>query len=475
MKKGMFVNGHFKMTNKSYDLFNPHNGEKIAEVANVSIMELKEVIDFAEKGFESIKKLSAYERSIILYKTTERLISKKDEIAKLISLECAKPITAAKGEVERAIQAMRFSAEEAKRLAGESIPLDAAIGGEGKYAYTVREPIGIVGAITPFNFPLNLVVHKVGPAIAAGNSIIIKPAEQTPLTSLLLAEILTECGLPSGTVNVVPGDGPTLGKVLLEDERIKKISFTGSPEVGKLLKSQAGLKRMTLELGSNAALYIDRNVNDKLDQIVTQVINGSFTYSGQACISIQRLYIHEDIYKEITDMLVTKIEPITVGDPTLDETIVSSLINFKSQQRILKWINEAKEAGAKVLIGGEAMGNGILPTVITNVDPSMKVSCGEVFGPVLLLQPVKDHEEALQLMNNSIYGLNAGVYSNDLKSSFFMAKNLEVGQVFINDTPALRFDHMPYGGVKNSGYGKEGIKYAIQEMTELKMISINYS
>lgn len=341
--------------------------------------------------------------------------------------------------------------------------------------FTVRQPLGVIGAITPFNFPLNLVVHKVGPALAAGNSIIVKPAEQTPLSSFLLAEILTEAGAPEGAVNIVPGEGKILGKVLLESEHVNKISFTGSPEVGKHIKSLAGLKKVTLELGSNSAVYVDRSVRHRLTDIVAQVASGAFSYSGQVCISTQRVYVHQDLFDEFSEKFIVEVDAMHVGDPTDERTTVSAMINSASIERVLSWIEEAKADGARVLTGGYQEGNGIKPTVLTDVSPDMKVSANEVFGPVVILQPVRDSKEALTMMNRSRYGLNAGVFTNDLAQALEMSTCLEVGQVLINDTPTLRFDHMPYGGRKDSGYGREGIKYAIEEMTELKMISLNFS
>ncbi len=367
-----------------------------------------------------------------------------------------------------------FAGEEAKQIAGEYIPLGAAKGGAGRDAYTIFEPIGVVGAVTPYNFPLNLTVHKVGPAIAAGNSIIIKPAEKTPLSALKLAEIFTKAGLPNGVLNVIPGDGPRLVKVLLEDERVQKISFTGSPAVGREIKNKAGLKRITLELGSNSALYVDHSVKEKLDDIIDKSVMGAFAYNGQVCIHTQRIYVHEKIADEFLKKFVEKTEKIQFGDPLDESTVVTNMINKKSQQRVLEWVREAIGGGAELLVGGEAIESGIHPTVLSNVKPTDKVACEEVFGPVVIINRVADAEEALSLMNDSQYGLNAGVFTNNLKQAFNFAHELEVGQVLINDVPTIRFDHMPYGGVKSSGYGHEGVKYAIREMTRMKMISMNY-
>jgi acyl-CoA reductase-like NAD-dependent aldehyde dehydrogenase len=475
LTEGLYLSGEYVKSQTTYELFNPHTGEKITDVALATTEEMEKAISHAQKGFEKMRELPAHRRAEILYKVAELLKEKQEEFAQIICLEAAKPISAARGEVGRGIQALTFAAEEAKRLTGEYISLEAAPGGEGRYAFTTYEPIGIVGAITPFNFPLNLVIHKLGPSFAAGNSIIIKPAEQTPLTSLKLAELFKEAGAPDGAVNVVPGEGPSLGKVLLNDERIKKISFTGSPEVGKLIKSQAGLKKVTLELGSNSAMYVSKSVKSVLNTVAKKAVVGAFAYSGQVCISTQRVYVDKEVFEEFSTYLVDETKKIVVGNPLDESTMVTSLINKRAQERIVSWIDEAKIKGAVVLVGGDVQENTVFPTVITNVDNTMNVSCSEIFGPVLIVQPVENSEEALALINDSRYGLNAGVFSNDLQEAMKMAKQIEVGQVLINDVPTLRFDHMPYAGLKESGYGKEGIKYAIQEMTDLKMISINYN
>lgn len=475
MKKGIFIDGKYVDAKNQYTVYSPFSEIKLSEVALSNAEEMRAAIRSAQRGFHKIRKLPAHERANILLRAAHMYQERKEEVAQTICQEAAKPIVAARMEVERTIQTLKFSGEEAKRIGGETIPLDAAIGGEGRYAFTVRQPLGVIGAITPFNFPLNLVVHKVGPALAAGNSIIVKPAEQTPLSSFLLAEILTEAGAPEGAVNIVPGEGEILGKVLLESEHVNKISFTGSPEVGKHIKSLAGLKKVTLELGSNSAVYVDRSVRHRLTDIVAQVASGAFSYSGQVCISTQRVYVHQDLFDDFSEKFIVEVDAMHVGDPTDERTTVSAMINSASIERVLSWIEEAKADGARVLTGGYQEGNGIKPTVLTDVTPDMKVSANEVFGPVVILQPVRDSKEALTMMNRSRYGLNAGVFTNDLAQALEMSTCLEVGQVLINDTPTLRFDHMPYGGRKDSGYGREGIKYAIEEMTELKMISLNFS
>ncbi|MBB5174873.1 aldehyde dehydrogenase family protein [Texcoconibacillus texcoconensis] len=475
LKKGWFINGEEKVVSETYEIFHPHTEEKLADVAYSSKKMMSEAIEAATNSFPIIKDLSCRERADILFQAATLLEEEKEEVALIICDEAAKPISAARGEVDRTIQTLQFSGEEAKKLAGEYVPLAAGKGGEGRDAYTIHEPIGVIGAITPFNFPLNLTTHKAGPAVATGNPIIIKPAEQTPLSSLYLADLLTRAGLPKGAIAVVPGDGPPLGEVLLEDERVKKISFTGSPEVGKQIKKNAGLKKVTLELGSNSAMYVDESVADDLDTVVNQAVNGAFAYNGQVCLSTQRIYVHEKIASTFKDKFTKNAKNVAFGDPRDENTQVSSLIKRAAQQRVLQWIDESVNSGAELLIGGTPEANGVHPTALANVNEALNISCKEVFGPVVLINEVQSSEEALTAMNNSNYGLNAGVFTNHLSQALNMAHSLEVGQVMINDVPTLRFDHMPYGGVKDSGYGREGIKYAMEEMTELKMISLNYT
>ncbi|MBS4209234.1 aldehyde dehydrogenase family protein [Bacillus sp. FJAT-50079] len=474
MKVGLYLDGKYVNTGKTYELMNPYNAEVIAKIGEGTANDMEQAITIAHHAFQRMKRITSLERADILFKAAKLLQSRKEEFSKIITVEAGKPITASRAEVDRSVQTLQFSGEEAKRNNGEYISLDAAAGGAGRDAYTIFQPLGVIGAITPFNFPLNLVVHKVGPAIAAGNTLVVKPAEKTPLSALKLAELFTEAGLPNGALNVIPGDGRTLVKVLLEDERVQKISFTGSPAVGRQIKNQAGLKRMTLELGSNSALYVDESMKDELDVVVEKAVNGSFAYNGQVCIHTQRIYVHQAIESKFLDAFIKEAKKLTFGDPFNEETVITGMIDRMSQQRVLAWIKEAVDGGANLLFGGEAQGTGIAPTVLTNVAVTEKVVCEEVFGPVVVINRVQSGEEALERMNDSQYGLNAGVFTNNLKQALYFAHELEVGQVLVNDVPTLRFDHMPYGGMKNSGYGHEGVKYAIREMTRMKLISLNY-
>jgi acyl-CoA reductase-like NAD-dependent aldehyde dehydrogenase len=468
MKKHLFINGEWVEAKAYRPLYSPYSGEQIAETAFADEEEVNSAIAAAEKARATMAKMPAHQRASILEKLVKLMEEKMDECVRLIALEAAKPWTTAKAEVARTMMTYKFAAEEARRIHGETIPMDAAPGGEDRIAFTIRQPLGVVAAITPFNFPMNLVAHKVGPAIAAGNTIVLKPATQTPLSALFLAELLQEAGLPAGVLNVVTGSGSIVGERIIQDERVKVITFTGSPAVGIGIRNKAGLRKVILELGSNSALIVDKGVD--VDAIIPRAVTGAFTFSGQVCISLQRTYVHEEIYDEFVEKFVAQTKTLRLGNPLDPETDVSALISPKDVERSLQWIEEAKQLGATVAIGGEREGNILKPTVLLNVDPQAKVSCQEVFAPIVLINKVSSVDEAIGYVNDSRYGLQAGLYTPDVSTAFHAAEALEVGGVMINDIPTFRVDHMPYGGVKESGVGREGLKYAIEEMTEMKLI-----
>jgi acyl-CoA reductase-like NAD-dependent aldehyde dehydrogenase len=470
-KKHLFINGHDVEAEAYAPLYSPYSDEVIAEIAMADETLTKEAIKAALEAFQVISKMAAFERSAILEKVVELLKERADEAAEVIAVESAKPISFAKGEVSRTIETYKFAAEEAKRIHGETIPFDAAQGGLGRIGYTVRKPIGVIGAITPFNFPMNLVAHKVGPAIASGNSIVLKPASQTPLSALYIAELFKEAGLPDGVLNVVTGSGSVVGETIIKDDRVQMITFTGSPAVGIGIRNKAGLKKTTLELGSNAAVIIDKDTN--IDQVIDRCILGAFSNQGQVCISLQRVYAHEEVYDQFVEKFVESAKQLKVGNPLDPETYISSLISKKETERALSWIEEAKQNDAVILAGGKLKDGILEPTVIVNVDPLLKVSCQEVFAPVVIVNKVKSVEEAVEYVNNSRYGLQAGVYTKNIDHALFATEALEVGAVMINDIPTFRVDNMPYGGVKESGTGREGLKYAVEEMTEMKLIVWN--
>jgi acyl-CoA reductase-like NAD-dependent aldehyde dehydrogenase len=420
-----------------------------------------------------MKKLAAYQRAEILEKLSSLLKSRKEEAAQLIALEAAKPISTARGEVERTIQTYKFAAEEAKQSHGEVVPLDATKEGANRSGYTKYEPLGVIGAITPFNFPMNLVAHKVGPALAAGNTIVLKPASQTPLSAYFLAELLEGAGLPAGAFNVVTGKGRIVGNRIVEDDRVKMITFTGSPEVGKKIRSKAGLKKVTLELGSNAAVIIDKEID--IEPVIARCVTGAFSFQGQVCISLQRIYVHEDQYDSFVERFVQKTKQLTLGDPLNEETDVSALISESDVTRALKWIEEAVEDGAKVAAGGANEERIVLPTVLLDVKPGMKVSCEEVFAPIVVIDKISTVEEGIEKVNDSKFGLQAGIYTKNMSTALDAADLLEAGGVIMNDIPTFRVDNMPYGGVKESGTGKEGVKYSFEEMSQMRLVVFNRS
>ncbi|GED67205.1 aldehyde dehydrogenase [Brevibacillus reuszeri] len=472
MKKHLYINGQWKEAKEYAPLYSPFSGELLAEIAQADESDVDEAIEAAKAASKAMAKMPASQRALILEKAVAIMEARKEELAVILAQEAAKPLRTGRGEIARTIQTYKFAAEEAKRIHGETVPLDAAPGGEGRLAFTVRKPIGVVGAITPFNFPFNLVAHKVGPAIAAGNTVVLKPASQTPLSSLILADIFAEAGLPAGALNILPGKGAVVGEKLVGDSRIAAITFTGSPAVGIAMKNKAGLKRVTLELGSNSAVIIDHNV-EITQALIDRCVMGAFSFSGQVCISLQRVYIHQSKYEEFLDKFKAATEKMVLGDPLQEETDMSSLISSKDHERMGAWVQEAVDAGAHVVTGGRAVTDRLYaPTILTNVGAHVSCSCQEVFGPIVVVTPFATIDEAIEAVNDSRFGLQAGIYTSDIHAAMRAAEELEVGGVMINDIPTFRVDNMPYGGVKDSGFGREGIKYAVEELTELKLIAI---
>lgn len=469
--KQLMINGEYVEAPSYAPLYSPYSDEKIADIAMADQALTDQAIEAAYNARKVIGNMPAFQRAEILENVAAILSERAEEAATVISNESAKPIMFARAEVSRTIETYKFAAEEAKRIHGETIPFDAASGGVDRIGYTLREPIGVVAAITPFNFPMNLVAHKVGPAIAAGNPIVLKPASQTPLSSLFIAEVFQEAGLPAGVLNVITGPGGVIGDILVTDERVKLVTFTGSPGVGIGISNKAGLKKTTLELGSNSALIIDKDID--VDSIIDRCIMGAFSNQGQVCISTQRIYVHEDLYEEFTAKFAAAAKQLKLGDPLEEDTYISSLISKKELERTLSWIEETKKSDAVILAGGQAQ-NGVLePTIIVNADHALKVSCQEVFAPIVVVNKVDSVQSAIGLVNDSRFGLQAGIYTNNVQHALYASKNLEVGGVIINDVPTYRVDQMPYGGVKESGTGREGLKYAIEEMTEMKLVVWN--
>jgi len=465
------IGGRWVEGEKFFEVRSPYSGEVLARVPEASTVEVDRAVAAAREAFNANLEMPAYQRAEILEETSRLLEDLKEEFARTIALENGKPIKTSRGEVERAVLTFKFAGEEAKRISGETIPMDAARRAEGHFGFYIRVPVGVVAAVTPFNFPLNMVAHKVAPALAAGNAVVLKPASATPLTALKLARTLLDAGLPPGLLNIVTGSGPTVGEALVSHGDVNMVTFTGSPPVGRRIKQLAGMARVTLELGSNSATILDETAD--LEVAVPRCITGAFSYSGQVCISIQRIYVHKNIFDRFLERFLPQVEELKVGDPLQEDTDLGPMINEEAAKRAETWIQEAEKEGAKILTGGKRHGRMLEPTVLTDLKPEMKVMCLEVFAPVVSIVKFKRFEDALEMVNNSRYGLQAGVYTQNLQNAFRAIKKLQVGGVMINEIPTFRADHMPYGGVKESGIGREGVKFAIEEMTDIKMVSFN--
>lgn len=469
---GYLINGQWYKSENRREIRNPYNDEVVGVINVPDLDEAKKSVDYAQKAAYKLKDLPSYERSSILKKIAEGIHKRQDEFAETLAKEAGKPIKTARLEVERARTTFSVAAEEANRFSGgELLPLDIIPGSEKRFGISRRFPLGVVMGISPFNFPLNLVAHKVAPAIASGNALILKPASQTPISALMLGEIAIEAGLPEGALNIIPLPGGDVEPVL-EDPRIKKISFTGSDDVGWELMSKYSKKKVTLELGGNAAVIIDEDPPD-FEFAASRNAWGAFYQAGQSCISVQRIYVQEKIFDKFLDKFIEETKKLKLGDPMMEDTDLGPVIDDQSADRIMKWIDEATEKGAKLLTGGGREGKLIEPTVLTNVTSDSNVSCSEVFGPVVQIETYKDFDYALEQVNNTRYGLQAGVFTKDMKKAFKAYESIETGGVVINDCPSFRVENMPYGGIKDSGVGREGIKYAIEDMTELKLMVVN--
>jgi acyl-CoA reductase-like NAD-dependent aldehyde dehydrogenase len=464
----MYIGGEWIRTSKQITVQLPYDGSPVGAYYMADSAVVEQAIQAARKGAASMRRLTNFERAELLVRMTE--IVKRDvaDFAKLICNETGKPVKEARGEAERTLQTMIASAEVARSFRGEVIPMDAAPIGKGRIAMTVREPLGVIGAITPFNVPFNLMMHKVGPALAAGNAVIHKPASTTPLSALRFARVMEEAGAPAGAYNVVTGSGSLVGDALVNSPHVAMITFTGSREVGLAIRAKAGLKRVTLELGSNSALVIEPDAD--VDVAVARSVVGSFSHSGQVCISVQRIYVHESIADEFLAKFAAATGKLRIGHPFEESTDISSLITEEEAVRVESWIEEAKRNGARVVCGGSRKHATIEPTIIADTAPSTRISCQEVFGPVVLVNRYQKLEDAIAMVNDSVYGLQAGIFTNDIARAFRAALEFEVGGVIINDVPMFRADHMPYGGVKESGTGREGPRYAAEEMSESKLI-----
>ncbi len=468
--KKILIGGGWREAAETFSVVNPYTDKEISEVYAANERENEEAIAAAETAAKTMRELPRFEIASGLRKIADGIERRKREFAETIAREAAKPIKAALGEVERGIATFAWAAGEAERFVGEVIPVDTIATGKGKTAYTKRIPRGVIYGITPFNFPLNLVSHKVAPALASANAIIIKPSQRTPLTALLLGEVFLESGLPESALQIVPMDVKYIDAVYA-DERVKMISFTGSAEVGWNIKARANKKMVTLELGGNAPVIIDKSAN--LEHSLKQTTMGAFSYAGQICISVQRVYIHHKIYDEWTEKFIERAVNLKKGNPLDEETELSAMINEDAAVKAQSWVEEAKNNGAEILCGNTRGGAMLDATVVTKTNSEMRVVAEEIFAPVAVVERFSDFEEAVEMANNSKYGLQAGVFSNDLANVNYAAENLETGGVIINDAPTFRVDNMPYGGVKASGFGREGVRYAMEEMSEIRLIVVN--
>lgn len=466
----IYSGGDFIKTENKLGITNPYSGEEFAYTYKAGKEELNEAIEKALNVSEELKFIPSWQRYEILRFIADSLSKNKEYHAALISKEAGKPMRYAMGEIKRAIQTFTVASEEAKRLPKEYISIDWTPAGDKKEGLIKHFPIGLIAGIAPFNFPMNLAVHKLAPAIAAGCPIILKPSSLTPLSTLELAKIIAQTSLPKGVLSVLPMDRDS-GNQLVTDERIKMLSFTGSPAVGWKMKRDSGKKKVILELGGNAGVVVTASSN--IDHAVDRCLIGGFAYSGQVCIHAQRIYVERKVFDQFSEKFIEKVKKLKTGDPLCSETDISSMIDKKNAQRVESWIAEAKSTGAKVMAGGERIGTNLEPTVLTNTNQTMKVCAMEVFGPVVALEPFDHFEKAIAEVNNSAYGLQAGVFTNHIDQMNYAFSQLDVGGVIVNDVPTFRVDHMPYGGVKNSGFGREGVKYAILDMMEPKIMVKN--
>lgn len=461
---GKWVSGEVR------EIQSPYDGKTVAKVHFAGEELIEEALAKAHQAFPATRSLPSHERSRVLEFISAGIEKRRDELAESIALAAGKPIKSSRVEVSRAVNTFKVGAEEAKRMDGEIIPLDWSAQAEQRWGLIRRFPVGVISGITPFNFPLNLVAHKVAPALATGNAFISRPASQVSPTDMILGEIIYDSGYPPGGFNAVPCGYQAAG-ALVDDKRVKMITFTGSPDIGWELKKRAHKKIVTLELGGNAAVVIEPDTN--MDYALHRTILGAYAYSGQVCISIQRVYLHDSIYERFMPDFLDAVNRLKMGDPMDETTDVGPMINEDAAKQTEEWVDEAVRGGAHVLAGGNRHGTMFEPTVLVNVKPEMRISWLEAFAPVAVVYRYHDFDRALKEVNHSIYGLQAGVFTNDLKKAFRAYDVLDVGGVIINDVPTFRIDHMPYGGLKESGFGREGLIYAMEEMTERKLMALN--
>jgi acyl-CoA reductase-like NAD-dependent aldehyde dehydrogenase len=468
---GALVTGKWVSKGRPVEIRSPYDDSLVAVIHRAGPEEIEAAIVAGVQAFQTTRRLPAWKRSDVLEKISRGILERREEFARTIALEAGKPIKTARAEVDRAVFTFKVASEEARRIYGEIVPLDWQAGNEGRVAEIYRVPLGVVTGITPFNFPLNLVAHKVAPALAAGDPILIRPASQTPVSALMLGELALAAGWPEGGIAVLPSATEDAAP-LVEDERIRALTFTGSPLVGWGLKQRAGHKRVTLELGGNAGVIIHHDAD--ISYAAERVAWGGFSYAGQSCISVQRVFVHQDVYQPFLDALLPRVHALKVGDPLDEATDVGPVINSSEAERVATWMDEARAGGAEALLGGERQGTLFEPTVLVGVAATMRISNREVFAPLVSITPYTDVSEAIHAVDQSDFGLQAGIFTRDLNIVREAFLEIEVGGLIVNDVPTYRIDHMPYGGVKHSGFGREGLRYAIEELTEIKLLALNY-
>ena len=456
--------------NRDLVVTNKYTGEPACRVALADVNAIDQAIAAAVRAFAHTRKMPGYQRQAVLNHVVDRVTLRQNELAETLCIEAGKPIRDARGEVTRLIDTFRVAAEESVRMVGEYLPLDISQRAEGYESIWRRFPIGPCSFVAPFNFPLNLVAHKVAPAIAVGCPFILKPASWTPIGALILGEILAETDLPEGAFSILPASREA-ADLFTTDERIKLLSVTGSPEVGWKLKARAGKKKVVLELGGNAACVVDETAD--VEYAADRIVIGAFYQSGQSCISVQRILAHEAIYEHLKSALVARIARLKAGDPREEETFLGPMISLDDAKRIEQWVGEGVAGGAKIVCGGRRNGVFFEATLLENVEPHMKLSCAEAFGPVATLGPFLEFRDAIRIANDSVYGLQAGVFTKNIDHAFYAYNELDVGGVVINDVPSFRVDNMPYGGIKDSGLGREGLRFAMEDMTEIKLLVLN--
>jgi len=468
--QGFFLDGKKIKEGDVVEIKAPYDGNVIANVFQGRREHAEAAIKAAVKAFGTTRRLPAFERQRVLRRVAQTISERQQEFSRTLAQEAGKPIKAARTEVERAVFTFTVAAEESTRIYGDYLPLDWQEFTAGRWGIVRRFPLGPLAGITPFNFPLNLVAHKVAPAIAAGCSMVLKPAPQTPLSALLLAEAVQQAGWPDGGLNVLPLSNEDAA-LLVSDERIKLISFTGSAPVGWQIKKNAGKKKVILELGGNAGVIVHSDAD--LQYAADRCVAGGFAYAGQACISVQRILVERSVHGKFTDLLLAGVKKLKTGDPLEESTDLGPLIRESDAVRAIDWVQEAVRGGARVLYGGHRSGSLLEPTVLTGTRAEMKVNCQEIFAPVVTLEAYDHFDDAVRQVNSSPYGLQAGIFTRDVKLLFNAYEELEVGGLIAGDVPSFRVDHMPYGGIKDSGLGREGLRYAIEEMTEPKLLVMN--